>query len=96
VRYSLPHMSNISRLITERDVIAKAMEAIERGADTAEALEMLRDVLTWHRVEKRGRDHLSVATVRLRAYIEQAIVELERGHNMYGLRTLRQANKASK
>jgi hypothetical protein len=86
-------MSNISRLMTERDAIAKAIEAVERGADTSEALEILRDILTWHHVEKRGSDHLSTATIRLRAYIERAIVELERGHETYGLHTLRQAIK---
>jgi hypothetical protein len=86
-------MSNISQLMTERDAIAKAVGAIERGVETAESRETLRDVLTWHHVEKRGSDHLSTATIRLRAYIERAIVEVERGHKMYGLRTLRQAIK---
>jgi hypothetical protein len=52
-------MSNISRLMTERDAIAKAIESLERGVETAEALEILRDVLTWHNVEKRGPDYLS-------------------------------------
>jgi hypothetical protein len=86
-------MSNISRLMTERDAIAKAIEALERSVDTAEALEILRDVLTWHRVEKRGSDHLSLATVRLRAYIERAIVEVERGYKTHGLHTLSLAIK---
>lgn len=86
-------MSNISRLMTERDAIAKAIESLERGADGAEALQILRDVLARRRVEKRGRDHLSVPTIRLRSYVEKAIVELERGYKPDGLHTLRQAIK---
>ena len=84
-------MRNVSLLITERDAIAKAIDSLERGADAAEALEILRDVLTWHHVEKRGRDHLSDTTRLLRANIELAIVELERSDKSYGLRTLRVA-----
>ena len=79
--------------MTERDAIAKAIEALERDADTAETLETLRDLLTWHHVEKRGSNHLSTPTIRLRSYIEKAIVELERGYKSDGLHTLRHAIK---
>jgi hypothetical protein len=74
-------------LLTEQAAAQTAIWMLECGR-VDEALSVLQRALRRRKAPKKGADRRSDGIVRLRAYIEQAIVELERGHSACALTTL--------
>ena len=82
-------MSEPINFLTERAAAQAAIKMLESGQVDG-ALRVLRQALSRRKPPKKGgTDHRSRDIVRLRAYIEQAIVELEHGDAGYALTTLR-------
>jgi hypothetical protein len=79
-------------LLTERAAAQAAIKQLE-SEQIGEALSVLRQALSRRKPPKKGADRRSMSIVRLRAYIEQAIVELEHGGSTYALSTLRKGIK---
>ena len=78
------------QFLTERSAAERAVGRLQTG-QAAEALDVLRQVMGRRQPPVSGPDPRSEGIVLLRAYIEQAIVELEHGDASYALKTLRSA-----
>lgn len=75
----------------EQQAVEKSIADIERG-DTGAALKLLQQTLSRRKAPDDGQpDTRSTDIMRVRAYIEQAIVELQHCQMAFALRTLRLA-----
>ena len=74
-------------LMPERLAAQRAIEELE-GGEPCVALEVLRAALSRRQPPQNGPDRRSTPVIRLRAYIEQAICELEHGCTDFALRAL--------